>query len=119
MPWKVRCYAYYGSLNQDIVITSSFVLSKFGDAKEIRLSDNKKISPGQMRFPDFGDVNNDSQVRKVVEKFVLVNCYNLQVAMLLFEDYKVEETNNIAQQWLLSTEWSGARYRKLRSSNTL
>ena len=34
------------------------------------------------------------------KKFVLANCYKPQVAMLLFEDYKVEEASNVQQRLL-------------------
>ena len=62
---------------------------------------NKKTSLGQIRFPNFGDVNYNSEVQKVAEKFMLTNCYNPQIAMLLFEDYKREEDSNVLQQRLL------------------
>ncbi|MEH2335949.1 hypothetical protein [Nostoc sp.] len=48
---------------------------------------DKKTSPGQMRLPwDSWEASNP-EIVDVAEKFIFANCYNLQVARMIFRDH--------------------------------
>ncbi|MEH2240220.1 hypothetical protein [Nostoc sp.] len=47
----------------------------------------KKASPGQMQLPwDTWEANNP-EIVDVAEKFIFANCYNSQVAVMIFRDH--------------------------------